>query len=149
MLVMKRSPLTGRLARGAVLLSALLIGGCGGHSHSPRGSVVGVTERDFHIGTTVASLPAGTTTFDVHNEGPDQHELIVARLQGGAPLPTRGDGFTIDEDAIQRDEPGALEPGAPGARRTLTVNLTPGRYILFCNMAGHFMAGMHTTVVVR
>jgi uncharacterized cupredoxin-like copper-binding protein len=28
------------------------------------------------------------------------------------------------------------------------VTLKPGRYILFCNMAGHFMAGMHTELVV-
>jgi uncharacterized cupredoxin-like copper-binding protein len=30
----------------------------------------------------------------------------------------------------------------------LRVLLKPGRYVLFCNMAGHFMAGMHTDLVV-
>jgi uncharacterized cupredoxin-like copper-binding protein len=28
------------------------------------------------------------------------------------------------------------------------VRLEPGRYELFCNMAGHFMAGMHGKLVV-
>ena len=59
------------------------------------------------------------------------------------------DGLTVDEEAVERSEPGSLEPGAPGAVRDLTVQLKPGRYILFCNMEGHYMAGMHTELVVR
>ena len=36
-----------------------------------------------------------------------------------------------------------------GDKATLDTTLTPGTYVLFCNMAGHFMAGMRTTLVVR
>jgi uncharacterized cupredoxin-like copper-binding protein len=28
------------------------------------------------------------------------------------------------------------------------VHLAPGRYVLFCNMTGHYMGGMHSTLVV-
>ena len=40
-------------------------------------------------------------------------------------------------------------PGEPGATRYLTVELRPGRYVFFCNMEGHFMAGMHAEVEVQ
>ena len=38
---------------------------------------------------------------------------------------------------------------APGAVRTLHLKLAPGRYIFFCNMAGHYLGGMHHEVVVQ
>ena len=39
--------------------------------------------------------------------------------------------------------------GWPGSVRELHVRLTPGRYVLLCNMSGHYMGGMHRTLVVR
>jgi uncharacterized cupredoxin-like copper-binding protein len=38
-----------------------------------------------------------------------------------------------------------LDPGKEGK---LTINLKPGEYLLFCNMKGHYQAGMlaHLTV---
>ena len=38
--------------------------------------------------------------------------------------------------------------GAPGSVRGLTLRLRPGRYEIFCNMAGHYMGGMHAVVLV-
>jgi uncharacterized cupredoxin-like copper-binding protein len=44
---------------------------------------------------------------------------------------------------------GSLEPGASGDVRDLQVHLTSGRYVLFCNMSGHYLGGMHRVLVVR
>jgi uncharacterized cupredoxin-like copper-binding protein len=85
----------------------------------------------------------------VRNGGPDAHELIVARVGGGAPLPLRRDGLTVDEERIQAATVGKLEPGAPKSVREVTVHLTPGRYVLFCNMYGHYRGGMHSELVVN
>ena len=126
------------------LLAALALGGCGGSSSSKPAAVVDVQERDFHIAAP-QHVHAGEVTLRVHNHGPDQHELIVVRSAHG--LPMRSEGITVDEESIQRQEPGALEPGAAGAVRDLRVDLRPGRYVFFCNMAGHFLGGMHATVV--
>jgi uncharacterized cupredoxin-like copper-binding protein len=54
----------------------------------------------------------------------------------------------IDEEGIESAEVGALEPADPGVRR-LEVNLRPGTYVMFCNMSGHYRAGMQRTVVVH
>jgi len=64
-------------------------------------------------------------------------------------LPLRPDGVTVDEEALERATVGVLEPGAPGSVRHLRVHLRPGRYMLICNMSGHFLGGMHTELVVR
>jgi uncharacterized cupredoxin-like copper-binding protein len=131
---------------------AVFVAGCGGTAPAvPAGRVIGVTERDFHIATTTSVVAEGTVTLRIHNEGPDQHELILLPLHRGesaADLPLRPDGFTIDEELVQNQEPGAINPQHPGGTEDLTVRLQPGRYLLFCNMAGHFMSGMHRVLVV-
>jgi uncharacterized cupredoxin-like copper-binding protein len=50
---------------------------------------------------------------------------------------------------LQKRELGELEPCAPGSVQTLRLHLAPGRYVFFCNMAGHFLGGMHAEVVVQ
>jgi uncharacterized cupredoxin-like copper-binding protein len=39
-----------------------------------------------------------------------------------------------------------LDPGKSGA---LTITLEPGLYLLFCNVPGHFISGMWTTITVK
>ena len=149
----------GSAGRIAVLACAAIgLGGCGGAAArlaaagggagAGRASVVAVTERDFRIRTSEATVPAGAVTLRIHNAGPDQHELIVARSRPGE-LPLRADGFTVDEESLGRAEPGAVEPQQPGATTLLHLDLPRGRYVLFCNMEGHYMAGMHTSLVVH
>jgi len=131
-----------------VAVVVLPFAGCGGQSQaSSSGTVVGVSEKDFAI-SAPHEVAAGNVDLRVHNHGPDQHELIVVRM-GASAMPLRKDGITVDEDAIMSREAGALEPGAPGAVRDLQLHLNPGRYVLFCNMYGHCMAGMDRTLVVK
>ena len=130
------------------MLGGGLLTGCGETSSQataiPR---VDISERDFHIDAPRRVSP-GPVDLNVRNMGPDDHELIVVRGTRRS-LPFRTDGLTIDEDSVAKREAGALEPGAPGVDRNLDVDLEPGRYVLFCNMYGHFEAGMHTALVVR
>jgi uncharacterized cupredoxin-like copper-binding protein len=131
-----------------LVLGAGLLAGCGETSSQATGIPrVSVSERDFHIDAP-RYLHSGLVDLAVHNMGPDDHELIVVRGTRSS-LPFRTDGLTIDEDAVSKREAGALEPGRPGADRNLDVDLAPGRYVMFCNMYGHFEAGMHHELVVR
>ncbi len=126
----------------------LTLAGCGGAGKAAGGAVVGVTERDFHIATTTTHVAAGSLTLRIHNAGPDEHELIVApERQDGLPL--RADGFTVSEESIASSEPGSIQPQQPEHTELLRMRLKPGRYVLFCNMEGHYMAGMHTVLVVH
>jgi hypothetical protein len=133
----------------ALLLTAgvavATIGGCSS-ARTSSAPVVHVSERDFRISMTHHLAP-GDYVLSVRNYGPVNHELIVVKANQ-PDLPLRSDGFTIDEESMQHDEVGALEPGAPGAVRDLPVHLTPGRYEVFCNMAGHYFGGMRSSLVV-
>jgi uncharacterized cupredoxin-like copper-binding protein len=135
----------------ALVVVCVLLSGCGGDrpAASPGAATVRVTERDFHIATSVQHVRAGAVDLSVHNQGPDDHELIVVREHPGKQLPMRTDGVTLNEERLlpATIQP-HLEPGRPGSTRELRLHLTPGRYVLFCNMAGHYLGGMHTELVV-
>ena len=109
--------------------------------------VLKVSERDFRI-KAPKEVRAGELRLQVTNEGPDTHELLVVRYDKGR-LPIRSDGLTVDEDALAPATAVTVEGSESGHHREARVNLAPGRYVLFCNMAGHYLGGMHATVIVR
>jgi uncharacterized cupredoxin-like copper-binding protein len=139
-------------ALGAACAAALLtltVAACAGvtTAGSPSAATVHITERDFAI-TAPHVLTAGPVHLVVTNKGPVSHELILVRAPHGR-LPLRGDGFTVDEDALKAQIVTSFEPDGPGSTRSQDVELTPGRYVLLCNMAGHYMSGMATRLLVR
>ena len=106
-----------------------------------------ITERDFRI-TAPKGIRAGHMSLRIHNAGPDTHELLIVRIRGSS-LPLRRDGLTVDEDALAPLHPVTVEGMERGKSEEVRVSLSPGRYVLFCNMAGHYLSGMHASVVVR
>ncbi|MDB5540937.1 MAG: hypothetical protein JWQ89_2664 [Devosia sp.] len=91
----------------------------------------------------------GEVTFSVANQSSELiHEMIVATVRDpSAPLSYIDADFQVDEDAIQvLGEVPDLEPGKSGE---LTLALDPGTYVLFCNMPGHYKAGMWATITVE
>ncbi len=145
-----RSFISTRGVFGFVIASvALAFAGCGAELGAGGGAAsLQVVEKDFAIRTT-KHVSAGDVVLRVRNRGPGTHELLVVREASVGKLPFRSDGLTVDEDAVTKSEVGVLEPDHAGVLRELHVRLTPGRYVLFCNMSGHFLGGMHTELVVR
>jgi uncharacterized cupredoxin-like copper-binding protein len=94
------------------------------------------------------TVPAGKVTFEVTNDSKGMiHEMIVSPVKDAAvALPYLVDEEKVDEDASGHlGEVAELDPGKSGA---LTVDLTPGTYILFCNIPGHYVLGMWTLLTV-
>ena len=129
-------------------LIVLVATACSGSGRTPQAArtLVRVSERDFHISATPNRVAPGNVLLVVRNQGPDTHELIVVRSHSRLPL--RLDGLTVDEDALNALTVASLDGAGPGSDRKLQVHLAPGRYELFCNMAGHYLGGMSTSVVV-
>jgi uncharacterized cupredoxin-like copper-binding protein len=107
--------------------------------------VVRVTLKDFRIKVSRLRVPAGQVQLVVHNKGPDTHELLIART--GESLPLRADGVTVDEERLEPITVDEVEGEPPGAVSVLRLKLRPGRYVLFCNMAGHYLGGMRARLV--
>jgi uncharacterized cupredoxin-like copper-binding protein len=94
------------------------------------------------------SAKAGVVTFKVTNASKDTvHEMIVMYLKDPSQaLPYLDKENRVDEDkAGDKGEVSELDPGKSGA---LTVALKPGKYILICNVPGHFGSGMWTQFTV-
>lgn len=134
----------------AVALGVPLMGGCSSSgSRAPTvGAMIAVHEKDFHISLSPDTVSAGTIELVDHNLGPDTHELIVVRADNRA-LPLRPDGVTLNEGALEPRTVGSIGGTAPGSVHTLVLHLRPGRYVLFCNMLGHYLGGMHAELIVR
>jgi hypothetical protein len=130
-----------------VVLPVLVVVGCADSDTGSRvsGSLVHVSVKDFRIVVTPDHIPAGETELVVRNQGPDTHELIIVPLRRSR-LPLRLDGLTVDEEALRAIA--TVEGVSPKGVGRVRLHLAPGRYELFCNMAGHFMAGMHNKLVV-
>ena len=141
------TPWLGRLS--VVTLTVLVASACSasGPTAVAGATLVHVSERDFRIAVTPNHVPAGDVLVVMRNHGPDTHELIMVRSRSRLPL--RLDGLTVDERALSAVTLASLDGAGPGRVRQVRLHLAPGRYELFCNMAGHFMAGMHRGFVVK
>lgn len=90
----------------------------------------------------------GLVTFKVTNLASKiVHEVIVARLPDDvAKLPYDEQAQMVKEDALQAF--GSVKEIDPSRSAALTLTLKPGKYMLYCNLPGHYMAGMWTVIDV-
>jgi uncharacterized cupredoxin-like copper-binding protein len=108
------------------------------------GPRVVVVERDFRMVASPVSVRAGTVTLHIENRGPSTHELNVDETSvAPSGLPLRQNGLQVDEEAVQLRSVDSISGIRVGATQDLTLRLTPGHYVLFCNLEGHYLGGMH------
>jgi hypothetical protein len=93
-------------------------------------SFVQVVEKEYTLTLSRQSVPAGRVGLELVNFGMDTHDLVVQSSRPGV-KPIR---FTQLE---------------PRGRSDRTLTLKPGRYVLWCSIAGHRQKGMHATFLVR
>jgi uncharacterized cupredoxin-like copper-binding protein len=103
-----------------------------------------------HMGIKVSSatVAAGVVSFDVRNDSTVMvHEMVISPIKDSkTPLPYNQSTNKVDEDAAGHlGEVADLAPGKSGA---LKLTLKRGRYILYCNVAGHYALGMWTLLTV-
>ena len=102
---------------------------------------------EFKLIPNVASAKAGAVRIKGRNVGDGEHELVVAasnRKPGKLPTTRRGD---VDEDAV--DVIGEVSETRPGRTGATTLDLVRGRYVMFCNVSGHYAAGMYGRLNVK
>ena len=87
--------------------------------------------REWAVAVSKSPIRAGRTTFHAMNEGTNQH---AAEIEGNG-------------------QEWETPPIAPGGTATLTVNLRPGTYTVYCPIVdthgNHRERGMSTTLVVQ
>lgn len=121
-------------------------GNTNGESTEPDGSLahaVDATETDFAIALVSSTTPAGETTFKVANQGPATHEFVVfkSNLAPDA-LPVDSEG-NVEEDGKGVTHLGEIEDITPGSSKDLTLTLDAAKYVVICNLPGHYKLGMY------
>jgi uncharacterized cupredoxin-like copper-binding protein len=120
------------------------------HEPTPSGTPVNVLLDDFRVRHDASVVPAGTVSFRILNQGPTTHEVIVVRTDRASDeLPLQRDGLTVNEEAPGIDLLDEVEGLDIDDRQTLVLNLAAGNYILYCNLEGHYLGGMHEALTVR
>jgi uncharacterized cupredoxin-like copper-binding protein len=161
---------TPRTTAGALLAAAALGAGCGSDDHRPAGAAAapaggaavaasdtGATASvsdsvafkldEYSIAPFAATARAGRVTITVSNDGDKTHELLVVRATGKLKVK----GGRVDEGALEKADRvvGEISDVAPGKAGKHTFTLRRGSYMVFCNLPGHYRAGMRGTLVVR
>ncbi len=106
-------------------------------SAAPAKSTVRVQLMEMMVMPSTSRVPAGTVTFVVKNTGKLKHNFVVLKTnQAPSKLMMMG------AKAMETGRMGMTPVFGSGQTRRLTLTLKPGRYVLICNVAGHYMAGM-------
>ena len=117
----------------------------------PMGMAISGAKMDtatMGIAAGISTITAGEVTFRAVNESQDfYHSMVVSLVEDPSrELPYLSDKKMVDEDAAGRTA--RVKELKPDDSGSVTVDMQPGTYILYCDIAGHFMMGMWTMVTV-
>jgi uncharacterized cupredoxin-like copper-binding protein len=117
---------------------------------TPPGTPLNVLLEDFKVRQEAAVVPAGTVSLRIFNKGPTRHELIVVRTdRAPGKLPLQDDGLTVDEEGQGVKFVDDIDGLDIDDRQTLVLGLTPGNYVMYCNLEGHYLGGMYAALTVH
>lgn len=143
-----------RFRFGLLALSALLAVGTwvtvsSGAAFAQASTRMTVTLLEYQIISERTDVPAGEVVFDVVNSGEEVHEFVLIKsdmdIKALPPSAIKGE---VDEAAIG-EFIGGFEDVPTGGMKSGALTLSPGRYILLCNLTGHYEGGMVSTLQVN
>ena len=102
---------------------------------------VSVSLSEWKLAPARLAIRAGRVTFVVRNAGTMAHELLVVRSDRHHHSLRVTGGKAIEAGRLGRT---TLIP--TGATRRLTLRVPPGRYVLLCNLLGHYQAGQYAAL---
>ena len=106
-------------------------------------ATVGVTLKEFKVTPSTSSVKAGNVTFKISNKGALDDELVVVKTSlAASKLPVKNQVVTLKP----LKKAGPFKPGKGG---TLSVALKAGKYVLFCNVKGHYGFGQRIAFTVK
>jgi uncharacterized cupredoxin-like copper-binding protein len=137
-----------RVGGGVAVVALCLVVACGGSS-GDDGQGIDVGMQDFTLHPSAKTAQPGKITLHLLNRGPSTHEINVDRTDlAEDDLPLRPDGLSVAEDSPELSRIDSIEIVEAGDRATLHLDLAPGHYVLYCNLEGHYLGHMYTTLDV-
>jgi uncharacterized cupredoxin-like copper-binding protein len=144
---------------------SLAFAGCGGggdnetsttQAQAPAqpsgGGSLTITMSDYAFTPKDGTTNAGMVTISSPNQGQLPHELVLFKTnKSPGSLPTLSNG-EVDEEGLEAsgvDSPGEIEDVGPGETKSAALKLTPGKYVMICNLPGHYKQGMYGSLTVK
>jgi uncharacterized cupredoxin-like copper-binding protein len=135
-----------RLSLALLLGLAVTVAACSGAAEViPADVDVAVHMQDYKVILSVPTAKAGTVKFGIKNEGSMEHsfELIRTDLPFDK-LPTTGDAKAKEDGLIKQ-----VKSIAVGKVSVVSADLAAGKYVVICNVAGHYQLGMRAALTVQ
>lgn len=132
-----------------MLVTALIVvASCGGSApNEPTDQpTLAVDMSDYKVVPDRTEVLSGRAVFAIRNRAAMVHELKVIKAD------VAPDRLPYDQGSAKAKEDGkvgGLENIVGSSSRKLVLDLAPGKYILICNIAGHYMLGMRAAIEVR
>ena len=124
----------------AIAVVALAVAGTAS-SAAPK---VKITLKEFKLQPAPKAVKAGPVTFTVTNAGSIVHEVVVIKTDAApGSLPVTNDRVG-EKGAI-----GEVPDVPPGKTKQVTLNLKAGKYVLLCNLKGHYKLGQWSAFTVK
>ncbi len=152
------------VALALLATAAIAFAGCGGSDSSSSTTETATTGGGGAGGKTLeikmgyyffspadAPADAGPTVIEAPNEGSVEHELVVFKSEmDPAKLPTEANG-EVNEEKMDKiaESAGEIADVESGDTKSGNFKLTPGKYVIFCNLPGHYAQGMYGTLTVK
>ena len=130
------------------MVIAIVASACGGSAPSDSGEAATLIAdlSDYKIVIDHPSIAAGHVVFGIRNHASMAHEFKVIKTD------LAPDQLPVDTGTAKASETGkvgeVLDISA-GASRKLVLDLAPGKYVLICNVAGHYQLGMRVGLEVK
>lgn len=148
----------------ALAITALVVAGCGssnstsgttqssatgnsGGASAAAGGAAGTIDAkldEWSIDTNSPDAKSGKVSFDADNVGKLPHELVVLKTDQPA-----GSLKVTNGQVSEKDSVGAIRDVNAGQSKSDSLDLKPGKYVLICNLPGHYQAGMYTSLTVK
>ena len=130
------------------MVIAIVMSACGGSapSDSSEAATLIADLSDYKIVIDHPTIAAGHVVIGIRNHAAMAHEFkVIKTTLAPDQLPVDGGTAKASEDG----KVGELLNIVAGATRKLAVDLVPGKYVLICNVAGHYQLGMRVGLEVQ
>jgi len=142
----------------ALICLAIISSSCGGDgsSSTPSNTTSKVQLDEYSLsildhGSSNSPAKTGEITFQVTNTGLLGHNFIVVKTDlVAASLDVNSFEAKVNEQTIGEILGRIVEENlGPGNATSLSLNMEPGKYVIFCNVATHYQAGMYSEFYVE
>ena len=132
------------LALVAAVSSTVLLAVTASAADTASRSEVSIALVEWKLLPGQITVRAGRVTFVVRNQGTMDHEFLVLRSD------RHHHSLAVKKGrAVEMGRLGEIPLIPKGTTKRITLKVPRGKYVLLCNMLGHYQAGQYASLRVR